>query len=100
MQPWSVLLIRAGSPSSIVDGFLHSRALLVIFPAGRAAMLDRRGDASLEVGVLDEVGARTTQTLLLIDFAHITEAGLALIESCIATCLMVRLHQKGVVAKP
>jgi hypothetical protein len=79
MQHWSVLLIRAGSPSSIVDGFLHSRALLVILPARRQAMLDRRGNARLEVWVLDEVGARTNHTQLLIVFAHITEAGLPII---------------------
>ena len=84
----------------MVYGFLHSWALLVILPVRRAPILDHRGDARLKQRVFDEVRPPTTQTLLMIAFAHITEAGLAIAESCITACLVVRPHQKGVVAKP
>ena len=58
-----------------------------------------RGDARVRGGVLMEIGAPRAQSVLVIGFAQITEAGLAIAESCVAACLVVGLHQKGVVAK-
>jgi hypothetical protein len=40
-------------------------------------------------GVLEEVGAPRAQSRLMIGVALITEAGLAIAESCIAPCLVV-----------